>query len=219
MGDVETQFAGVPSVSSRDRLDMDRLIEQLRHLVEAAERPRREAHGPHGIAPSESLGEQGSSRRRRVAVLGVAAVVATAVFVGVIHQVNRREPGSPRRAFSPATTIGTSAAGGVNADPIPATPRISARAKGDAASSIRIEPSVNATRVGVTHYEVWRRDTTEKSALWQVVYNVQADLVSPRGYVYQDSNESLGHAYAFRAVAVTATERSGYDEIQVTPQG
>jgi hypothetical protein len=148
--------------------------------------------------------------------LAVGAVIAVAAFVGALAVVNRHGHSLVRTA-SPATTVGSTAARVAYAGQIPATPKISAVSSAGPSSVIRIDPSTNATRTGVLHYEIWRRDTSDKSASWQVIATLPKNLVAARGIVYTDKNERIGDTYAFRVVAVSSKLRSGYVEITVTP--
>jgi hypothetical protein len=218
--DIEIDLGRPSPMARREAIGADRLIEQLRHLVEAAN------HSGGGFLDQQAFTvttSQGvGSRRRRATALGVGAVVAVAAFVGAVHVVNRRGHARALGAYPTVTTIASSAALGAYASPIPATPKISqVRPAGQisaTSSAIRIDASTNATRSGVIHYEVWRRNTTDKSASWQVIDNIPTDLVAAHGFVYIDSNEHAGRVYAFRVVAVSSTERSGYHQILTSPE-
>jgi hypothetical protein len=145
-----------------------------------------------------------NTKRRRVAVaaVGIGGVLAVAAIAA---------------GFAIANNGGSAAPTGGSSALIPATPLIGAVVSAGqtpvSSSAFKVDPSSNAAASDVTHYEVWRRDNL-KGVPWQVVGYIQANLMS-KGHVYTDLHEQPGHKYSFRVVAVSATSRSQYMEIQI----
>jgi hypothetical protein len=151
--------------------------------------------------------------KRRAAAVGIGGVVAVAAIAAGFAIANNGGSAAPNR--------GSSAFTGVSSALIPATPLIGAVVSPGqtpvSSSAFKVDPSSNAAASDVTHYEVWRRDESMKGVPWQVVGNIQANLMS-KGHVYTDLHEQPGHKYSFRVVAVSATNRSQYMEIQIVAQ-
>jgi hypothetical protein len=150
-----------------------------------------------------------NTKRRRVAAVGIGGVLAVAAIAAGFAIANNGGSAAPNRGSS-ASTGGSSAL-------IPATPLIGVFLSAGHASAFEVDPSSNAAASDVTHYEVWRRDESMKGVPWQVVGTIQANLMS-KGHVYTDLHEQPGHKYSFRVVAVSATSRSQYMEIQIVAQ-
>jgi len=161
-----------------------------------------------------------NTKQRRVAVLGIGGALAIAIIASAFAIANTSRSSTPHLRSS-ASPGGNSASTGGSSALLPATPLMSALASGAhtpvSSFALRIDPSRNATASGVTHYEVWRRDESLKSAQWQDVSNIPANLMS-KGHVYTDLHEHPRHTYAFRVVAVSATTRSQYNEIHIVSQ-
>ena len=160
-----------------------------------------------------------NTKQRRAVTVGIGGVlVVAAIGVGFAIANSRT---TARRRGNAAPPLANVASTTGSAGLLPATPLIVAVAPGSHrpvhSSVFRVDPSGNAAASGVTHYEIWRHDENTKGFPWQVVGNIPANVLT-KGYVYTDPHEQPGHEYSFRVVAVSATSRSGYNQIQIVAQ-